>query len=62
MKSPPGNALPELTLSLMFPPFPPVAFPDKTKIDPVVPELDVPDLNVKLPLTPVVPASDVCTM
>ena len=37
-------------------PAPPVAAPAPIDTDPLVPELDVPELNTSRPLTPVVPA------
>jgi hypothetical protein len=41
---------------LTAPALPPVAEPEPTRIDPVVPELDVPELKDRSPLTPLVPA------
>jgi hypothetical protein len=42
---------------LREPALPAVATPDPIEIDPVVPELDVPELKDNIPLTPFVPAS-----
>jgi hypothetical protein len=44
---------------LTAPAFPPVAAPDPIDIEPVLPELDVPELKVIVPATPKVPALDV---
>ena len=41
---------------LSDPPLPPVAAPDPIEIEPLLPELDVPELNTSTPLTPVAPA------
>jgi len=43
----------------MTPALPPVAVPEPTDTEPVVPEFDVPELNTSTPLTPVSPALDV---
>ena len=56
---PPSNLVPDAIEIKIFPPFPPVASPVDTITAPLEPALDVPDWNVKLPLTPVVPASTV---
>ena len=41
---------------LTEPAFPVVAAPEPIEIDPVEPELDVPELNTSTPLTPLSPA------
>ena len=41
---------------LRDPPFPLVAAPEPIEIDPLLPELLVPELNTSTPLTPVAPA------
>jgi hypothetical protein len=40
---------------LIAPPLPPVAAPEPIDTEPLVPELDVPELKTSRPLTPFVP-------
>jgi hypothetical protein len=55
-KSPPFPLVPLPTATTMSPPFPFVAAPVPIEIDPDVPELDVPELNTRVPLVPLEPA------
>ena len=48
--------MPLPTLILMLPPLPPVDAADPIEIEPVVPELEVPELKMSRPLTPLCPA------
>jgi hypothetical protein len=47
---------------LIIPPLPAVAAPVPIEIDPVVPELDVPELKTSTPLVPSSPALTVLTV
>jgi hypothetical protein len=59
---PPEPLLPLPTVILIDPPWPPLAAEDPIEIEPVVPELDVPELNTKIPLVPNRPAFVVLTV
>ena len=60
--SPPSKVLPDPMDSRKSPPLPAVALPVNILMEPVVPELAVPDVNDSMPLTPVVPAFMVFTI
>ena len=53
---PPAPLLPLPTVMLTAPPVPPEDAADPIEIDPVVPELDVPELKLSRPLVPSTPA------
>ena len=53
---PPAPLAPLPAVTLTRPPRPPTAEPDPTSNDPLLPELDVPELNTSMPLDPAVPA------
>jgi hypothetical protein len=52
----PAPLLPLPTVMLMAPPLPPVAASEPMETDPVVPELEMPELKTSTPLTPAAPA------
>lgn len=58
---PPDPLLPEPTVMESTPPRPRTEDPDPIYSAPLFPELELPVLNTKVPLTPAVPAFDVCT-
>jgi hypothetical protein len=53
---PPAPLLPLPTATAMAPAVPPVAAADPTDTEPVLPELDVPELKTSRPLVPTTPA------
>lgn len=59
---PPAPLLPLPTITLTLPPVPETAAPVANTIAPLLPLLVVPELSINDPLTPVLPASDVCSV
>ena len=53
---PPAPLRPLPTVMLIAPPLPPVAAADPIEMEPDDPELDVPELKIRVPLTPLAPA------
>jgi hypothetical protein len=53
---PPEPELPRPRLIARAPPLPPAADAEPKDTDPVLPELEVPELNTRMPVTPFAPA------